>query len=255
MALPGNGTILAVDPRRDELARQAAARRSWSWCDLDLKPRDIVTADAIDNAFALDMAMGGSTNTVLHTLAIAHEAGVDYELERMNEISAAASQHLQGIALVGLPHGGRGPRRRHHGHPEGDRQAARPAAPGRPTVTGKTLGENIAGRRQPRPPGDPPPGERLQRRGGLAMLFGNLAPDGAVVKTAGVVPEMLVHRGPAVVFDSQDERLRGHPGGQGEARRRGGDPLRGAQGRPRHAGDARPHQQHHGAWAWAAAWP
>ncbi|MDP3046321.1 MAG: dihydroxy-acid dehydratase, partial [Chloroflexota bacterium] len=89
MALPGNGTILAVDPRRDELARRAA-RQIMELVRLDLKPRDIVTADAIDNAFVLDMAMGGSTNTVLHTLAVAHEAGVPYEISRVHEISQQA---------------------------------------------------------------------------------------------------------------------------------------------------------------------
>ncbi len=86
MALPGNGTILAVDPRREVLARQAGAQLM-RLIDLDLRPRDIVTPEAIDNAFALDMAMGGSTNTVLHTLALAHEAGVDYPIARLNEVA------------------------------------------------------------------------------------------------------------------------------------------------------------------------
>ncbi|MCB0234740.1 MAG: dihydroxy-acid dehydratase, partial [Anaerolineae bacterium] len=86
MALPGNGTILAVDPRREELAR-AAARQLMTLVAMDLTPRKIVTAAALDNAMALDVAMGGSTNTVLHTLAIAHEAGVDYPLSRVNEVS------------------------------------------------------------------------------------------------------------------------------------------------------------------------
>ena len=86
MALPGNGSILATDPARNDLAR-AAARQIMTLVDLDVKPRDIITPEAIDNAFALDMAMGGSTNTVLHTIAIAHEAGVDYPLDRLNEVS------------------------------------------------------------------------------------------------------------------------------------------------------------------------
>ena len=87
IALPGNGSILATDPGREELAR-AAARQLLNLIDLDLKQLDIITPDAIDNAFALDMAMGGSTNTVLHTIALAHEAGVEYPLARLNEVSA-----------------------------------------------------------------------------------------------------------------------------------------------------------------------
>src|SRR5206468_4403788 len=86
-ALPGNGTIVALDPLRDRLAERAAQSLIHLVAQ-DIKPRDIVTADAIDNAFALDMAMGGSTNTVLHTIAIAHEAGVEYPLARLNEVSA-----------------------------------------------------------------------------------------------------------------------------------------------------------------------
>lgn len=87
MALPGNGTILATDPRRQDLARRAA-RQIVKLIELDLRPRDIVTAEAIDNAFALDMAMGGSSNTVLHTLALAYEARVDYPIARLNDVAA-----------------------------------------------------------------------------------------------------------------------------------------------------------------------
>ena len=110
MALPGNGTILAVDPRREELAR-AAGRQMMHLIDIDLKPCDIVTAEAIDNAFALDMAMGGSTNTVLHTLALAHEAGVHYPLARLNEVaervpnickvSPSSPYHLEDVDKAG----------------------------------------------------------------------------------------------------------------------------------------------------------
>src|SRR5690606_14342178 len=87
LALPGNGTILAVDPKRKDFVRESA-KQLMKLIEMDLKPRDIVTIEAIDNAFALDMAMGGSTNTVLHTLAIAHEAGIDYPIERINEVAA-----------------------------------------------------------------------------------------------------------------------------------------------------------------------
>ena len=124
MALPGNGTILAVDPRREESGAALAARQLLNLIDLDLKPRDIVTADAIDNAFALDMAMGGSTNTVLHTLALAHEAGVEYPLARLNEVaervpnickvSPSSAYHMEDVD--------RG--RRRLGHPVGAVQAA-----------------------------------------------------------------------------------------------------------------------------------
>ena len=98
LALPGNGTIPAVDPRRLDLAR-AAARQIIELLRRDLKPRDIVTLESLDNAFALDMAMGGSTNTVLHTLAIAHEAGVDFPLARLNADLRGHPLHLQGLAV------------------------------------------------------------------------------------------------------------------------------------------------------------
>jgi dihydroxy-acid dehydratase len=204
MALPGNGTILAVDPRREELAR-AAARQVMTLIEMDLKPCDIVTPEAIDNAFALDMAMGGSTNTVLHTIALAHEAGVDYPLERLNQVSA----RVPNLCKVSPSS---------HYHVEDVDRAGGVSAilwelskkPGtlhldEMTVTGKMLGENIAGR-DSRDTGcirtlDNP----YSQTGGLTILFGNVAPEGAVVKTAGVLPEMLRHRGPARVYESHDE--------------------------------------------------
>jgi dihydroxy-acid dehydratase len=204
MALPGNGTILAVDPRREELAR-AAARQVMTLIEMDLKPRDIVTSEAIDNAFALDMAMGGSTNTVLHTIALAHEAGVDYPLERLNQVSA----RVPNLCKVSPSS---------HYHVEDVDRAGGVSAilwelskkPGtlhldQMTVTGKMLGENIADC-DSRDTGcvrtlDNP----YSQTGGLTILFGNIAPEGAVVKTAGVLPEMLRHRGPARVYESHDE--------------------------------------------------
>jgi dihydroxy-acid dehydratase len=204
MALPGNGTILAVDPRREELAR-AAARQVMTLIEMDLKPRDIVTPEAIDNAFALDMAMGGSTNTVLHTIALAHEAGVDYPLERLNQVSA----RVPNLCKVSPSS---------HYHVEDVDRAGGVSAilwelskkPGtlhldQMTVTGEMLGENIAGC-DSRDTGcirtlDNP----YSQTGGLTILFGNVAPEGAVVKTAGVLPEMLRHRGPARVYESHDE--------------------------------------------------
>ena len=208
MALPGNGTILAVDEQRKELYR-AAGRQIMTLVEMDLKPRDIVNRESIDNAFCLDMAMGGSTNTVLHTLAIANEAGVDYSLDRINQLSDRVP-YVCKVSPAG-----------HHHVEDVDRAGGisailkRLAERGdllkldRPTVTGKRLGENI---RQAvvkdadviRPLESP-----YRTTGGLAVLFGNLAPEGGVVKAGGVEPEMMRHEGPAVIFESQDEALTG----------------------------------------------
>ncbi|MBI3085007.1 MAG: dihydroxy-acid dehydratase [candidate division NC10 bacterium] len=213
MALPGNGTVLAVDPKRKELYR-TAGRQILKLVETDLKPRDIVNRESVDNAFCLDMAMGGSTNTVLHTLAIAHEAGVAYSLDRINQLSDRVP-YLCKVSPAG-----------HHHVEDVDRAGGisailkRLADKGdvlrlnRPTVTGKTLGENIqeAAVRDPdviRPLEDP-----YRKTGGLAVLFGNLAPEGAVVKAGAVAPEMLRHEGPAVIFESQDDALAGILAGQ-----------------------------------------
>lgn len=213
MALPGNGTILATDPRRRELAR-TAGKQILELVRRDLRPRDIVTAEAIDNAFALDMAMGGSTNTVLHTIAIAHEAGVTYPLARLNDVAArvpnickvspSSSYHLEDVDRAGGVSAILWELFQRAGILHRDAR----------TVTGKTLYENAQGAQSRdraciRSLADP-----YSERGGLAILFGNLAPDGAVVKAAGVVPEMLKHRGPAVVFDSHDEANAGILGGK-----------------------------------------
>jgi dihydroxy-acid dehydratase len=204
LALPGNGTILAIDPRRKELAR-AAGRQIMRLIEMDLKPRDIVTREAIDNAFALDMAMGGSTNTVLHTIALTWEAGIQYPLERLNEISRqvptlckvspSSPYHMEDVDRAGGVSAILWELSKKPGILHLDQM----------TVTGKTLRENIAGCdsqdteciRTVRDPYSP--------TGGLTILFGNLAPEGAVVKTAGVLPEMLRHRGPARVYESHDE--------------------------------------------------
>ncbi len=204
IALPGNGTVLAVDPRRKELAREAG-HRIVELVKENLRPRDIVTEKAIDNAFTVDMAMGGSTNTVLHVMAIAKEAGIDYPLARLNEISdrtpnitkvsPSSNYHMEDVDRAGgigaIMH----------------ELTKRPGLlhTDTVTVTGKTLGEVIDGRESKdkaviRPIDDP-----YSETGGLAILFGNLAPHGSVVKTAGVLPEMMVHRGPARVFESHDE--------------------------------------------------
>jgi len=212
MALPGNGTILAMDPAapsrlnppRLELARQAG-RQIMKLVAADLKPRDIVTPQAVDNAFALDMAMGGSSNTVLHTLALAAEAGVDYPLARLNEVaervpnickvSPSSSYRIEDVDRAGGVSAILWELFKRPG-------ILHPAAM---TVTGQTLYDNVKGaeshdRECIRSLDNP-----YSARGGLAILFGNLAPEGAVIKTAGVLPEMLRHRGPAVVFDSHDD--------------------------------------------------
>jgi dihydroxy-acid dehydratase len=207
LALPGNGTIPAVDPRRLDLAR-AAARQVMELLRLDLKPRDVVTMDALDNGFALDMAMGGSTNTVLHGLAIAREAGLDYPLERLNLISAATpcickvspslpSVHLEDVDRAGgigaiLKELSRRPGLLH--------LDAR-------TVGGGTLGEALAGVQTRDRTVIRSLEEAFTPDGGLSILFGNLAPEGAVVKNAGVDPECWVFEGEAVVFEGQDPCL------------------------------------------------
>lgn len=203
LALPGNGSILAVDPRREELARQAA-QQLVRLIEMDLKPLDIVSAESIDNTFALDMAMGGSTNTVLHTLALAHEAGIDYPLSRLNEVAErtptlckvapSSGYHMEDVDRAG-------------GVSAILRELyQRPGIlhPDTLTVTGKTLYETVEDATNNDPACIRPLDNAYSQQGGLSILFGNLAPEGGVVKTAGVLPEMMRHQGPAVIFDSQE---------------------------------------------------
>jgi dihydroxy-acid dehydratase len=207
LALPGNGTIPAVDPRRLDLAK-AAARQVFHLIEKDLKPRDIVTLASLDNAFALDMAMGGSTNTVLHGLAIAHEAGLDYGLERLNEISARTpcickvspsvpDVHIQDVDRAG----GIGAILKELSKRPGLLTLSTP------TVAGGTLGDAIAGAQTKDLKVIRLLDAPFTADGGLAVLFGNLAPKGSIVKSAGVDPSCLVFEGRAVVYDSQDEVL------------------------------------------------
>lgn len=209
LALPGNGTILAVAEERKDFVKQSA-KQLMELIQKDIKPRDIVTIDAIDNAFALDMAMGGSTNTVLHTLALAHEAEIDYSLERINEI-AARVPHLAKIAPASDYH-------IEDVHNAGGVSAIINELLKKPdaingdclTVSGKTLRENVSGaeildKNVIRPLDNP-----HSERGGLAVLFGNLAPDGSIIKVGAVDPAVGgYHRGPAICFDSQEEALSG----------------------------------------------
>jgi dihydroxy-acid dehydratase len=208
LALPYNGSALAKTPEREELARQAATQ-VMTLIERDIKPRDIVTAEAIDDAFALDMAMGGSSNTVLHTLALANEAGVDYPLERINavadkvphicKVSPAGKWHMEDVHRAGGIPAILNEIQWGTGMLHFDRM----------TVTGKTLGESIQGK-------DIQDEEVIRRydnahskRGGLAILFGNLAPKGAVVKVGGVSEAMMKFEGPAVIFESQEEAMAG----------------------------------------------
>jgi dihydroxy-acid dehydratase len=204
LALPGNGTFLAKTPAREELARRAGAQ-IMKMIEWDLKPRDIVTEAVIDNAFALDLAMGGSTNTVLHTLAIAHEGGLDYSLERINAMSAkvpnlckvspSSHYHIEDVDAAGGVSAILYELSQKPGALNLDTK----------TVTGKTLGENIKDCHSANTDCIRTLQNPYSQTGGLNILFGNRAPNGAVVKTAGVLPEMLTHRGPARVYDSHDE--------------------------------------------------
>jgi len=209
IALPGNGSILAVDEGRLELVKQAG-EKILNMVNHDVKPRDIITKESIRNAFALDMAMGGSTNTVLHTLAIAHEANVDFDLAELNEISkntpylckvspATPDVHMEDVDRAG-------------GVSAILNELSKKDDVLRldlPTITGQSLGENIAAAH--------PKDESIIRsidspysqQGGLAVLFGNLAPDGSIVKTGAVNSKMLVHSGPARIYESQETALSG----------------------------------------------
>jgi len=207
LALPGNGTILAVDSGRQKLARKAG-KQIMELVKRDIKPRDIVTAASIDNAFTLDMAMGGSTNTVLHTIALAREAGVDYPLARLNEVSArtpcickvAPSKmdvHIEDVHRAGGISAILKELSRKKGLLNLDQI----------TVTGKKLRGNIARAEI----ADEKIIHRLEtpfsQDGGLAVLFGNIAPEGGVIKVAGVDPECHYFMGSAIVFESQDDCL------------------------------------------------
>ncbi len=270
MALPGNGTLVATSAERKRLFRRAAERIVQMVLEFEkvgpghgLLPREIITADSVDNAMILDMAMGGSTNTVLHMLAIAREAGIEYDIHRVDELSRrtpnvcrvapSSHYHVEDVHNSGGIHTILGTLER--GRPGLLHLAC-------PTVTGKTLGENIAdydirretvveealamtavtalGERNTK-------GISVERsaasvrelgpdklgfdpydcvrevenayspEGGLAILHGNLAPKGAVVKTAGVLPQMLRHAGPAVIFESETDAYQGIVNGKVKA--------------------------------------
>lgn len=203
VTLPENGTIVATSDERHKLIKEAA-KQLVRMVKEDVKPRDIITKEAIDDAFALDMAMGGSTNTVLHTLAIAHEAEIDYNVQDINvvaervpylsKIMPASDVSMDDIFKAG-------------GVSAIINELTKiPGAihPNRLTVTGKTIGEDVANY--------PIKNENVIRTkdnphspvGGLSVLFGNIAPDGGVIKVGAVDPSIKKFRGEAIVFESQD---------------------------------------------------
>ncbi|URZ87407.1 dihydroxy-acid dehydratase [Floricoccus penangensis] len=205
LALPGNGTALAVGQERRDLIREAA----FKLMDLvknDVRPRDIVTKDAIDDAFALDMAMGGSTNTVLHTLAIANEAGIDYDLSTVNDI-AKRVPYLSKIAPSSEYS-------MHDVHEAGGVSAIIKELvdidaihSDRITVTGETLRENVADASIKNTKVIHPVDDAYSKVGGLSILYGNIAPKGAVIKVGGVDPSVRKFVGKAICFSSHDEAV------------------------------------------------
>jgi len=203
VALPGNGTIVATSEERHKLIKEAA-KQLIRMVKEDVKPRDIITKEAIDDAFALDMAMGGSTNTVLHTLAIANEAEIDYNIEDINKVAErvpylAKIMPASDISMDDINKAG------------GvsaiiNELTSIPGAihPDRPTVAGVTMGElvkdyHITNDQVIRTKDNP-----YSAVGGLSVLFGNIAPDGSVIKVGAVDPSIKVFKGEAIVFDSQE---------------------------------------------------
>ncbi|MBB5039444.1 dihydroxy-acid dehydratase [Prosthecobacter dejongeii] len=215
-ALPGNGSILATDPARDALF-QRAGRAIVRLVRDNVRPSDLLTREAFENALALDMAMGGSSNTILHTIAVAHEAGVPLSMEDFNAI-AERVPHICKVAPSG-----------HYFMEDVDRAGGIMAIlktlatqPGllhadALTVSGLTLSEtfSIAEVKDTDVIRSIPEAHSL--KGGLAVLFGNIAPDGCVVKTAGVSPSMMRFTGKAVIFDSQEQAHLGILSGQVKA--------------------------------------
>lgn len=213
ITLPGNGTLVATSDDRKALYKEAAV----SLMDLvknDIKPRDIITKEAIDDAFALDMAMGGSTNTVLHMLAIANEAEIDYDLSRINEIaeripylskiSPASDYSMQDVHRAGGVSAIINELCKMEGAIHNDRL----------TITGKTLEERV---RHAEILDD----DVIRRKenayspvGGLSILYGNVAPDGCVIKVGAVDPSIKTFQGEAIVYESQEEAIQGINNGE-----------------------------------------
>jgi len=203
LGLPGNGTIPAVHASRIRLAKEAGMK-IMELLEKDIRPRDIVTIDAIHNALRADMALGCSTNTILHLPAIAHSAGIKVDLRDVNEISRTTPQLVKlspagPDCLVDLWQAG--------GLPALLKELSKYGLINTEcmTVTGKTVGENIKDAYVKDYNIIRSKENAYSPDGGLAILWGNLAPDGAVVKKGAVLPEMMVHKGPAKVYNSEEE--------------------------------------------------
>ncbi len=212
MGLKGNGTIPAVYSERIRLAKHAGMK-IMELVEKDIKPRDIMTEKAFLNALRMDMALGCSTNSMLHLPAIAHEAGVDLDLEAANRLSAE-TPNLCHLAPAG-------PTYMEDLNEAGGIYAVMNELNKKNllytdlmTVTGQTVGENIAGCVNKNPEVIRPIENPYSETGGIAVLKGNLAPDSCVVKRSAVVPEMMVHEGPARVFDCEEDAIKAIKGGK-----------------------------------------
>jgi len=212
LGLPGNGTIPAIDAARRRLAKKAGMQ-IMNLVKKDIRPRDIATLDAFKNAIAVDMALGCSTNTVLHIPAVAHEAGITLDLDLFNKISEktanicylspAGPHHLEDLDMAG-------------GIQSVMKEISKTGGINLEcmTVTGKTVGDNLKGvkvknRDVIRSIEDP-----YSKEGGIAILRGNLAPDGGVVKQSAVSPDMMVNEGRARIFDSEEDSIEAILGGK-----------------------------------------
>ena len=209
IALPGNGSILAVDEKRIKLVEEAGAK-VLEMVEKDITPRDLITKESMKNAFALDVAMGGSTNTILHALAIAYEADLEFDLEELNLISektpylckvspATPNVHMEDVHKAG----GISAILNELSKKKGTLKL------NLPTVTGKTLGSNIKKSKIKNLSVIRSIKNPYSEQGALVALFGNLCPNGAIVKTGAVNNKMLVHSGPARIYDSQEMALKG----------------------------------------------
>lgn len=212
MGLPGNGTIPAVYSERLKLAKHAGMKVMEMY-EKNIRPRDIMTKDAILNALTVDMALGCSTNSMLHLPAIAHEVGFDFDIAFANEISEK-TPNLCHLAPAG-------PTYMEDLNEAGGVYAVMNELDKLDllhkdciTVTGKTVGENIEGCENRNPEVIRPVDNPYSKTGGLAVLKGNLAPDGSVVKRSAVVAEMMVHEGPARVFESEEDAIAAIRGGK-----------------------------------------
>jgi len=212
LGLPGNGTIPAVYSGRIRLAKEAGMRVV-DLVEKDIKPLDIVTEAVVENCLAADMALGCSTNSILHLTAIAYECGITLHMDDINTISAktpnlchlspAGPHHVQDLMAAGGISAVLAELLR-HGAIDGSVR----------TVTGKTLAENVADAVILNPAVIRPYDNPYSESGGIAALFGNLAPDGSVVKRSAVAPEMLRHTGPARVYDSEEDAIAAIYGGE-----------------------------------------